>query len=202
MNNIDINKIVDDAMEKKDRQVHIFIVSDTVSVNVTPLADSDPRWIICEVKRPGSRFPKREFECSECHVRSDCLMSYCGHCGEKLRMPIEEDLKKKDMAKFEIWFGKDPEELEFDCSWPDVAVNSDTFREKYVADMFRTDDVTDFWNKFIDIHVNPNAMWYWVIIDGKTTISGAIDPDDIYGPDVPAWVRTTIENRRKDGTDK
>lgn len=129
-------------------------------------------------------------------------MPYCGFCGEKLRMPLEEDQKKKDMAKFEIWFGKDPEELEFDCSWPDVAVNSDTFREKYVAEMFRTDDVTAFWNKFIDIHAKPCAMWYWVIIDGKTTISGAIDSEDVYGPDIPMWVRADIEERWKECKDE
>lgn len=95
MNNVDINKIVDDAMEKKDRQVHIFIVGDTVSVNVTPLADSDPRWIIHETMKPGRRFPVREFECSECHVWLKDPMPYCGFCGEKLRMPIEEDRKEE-----------------------------------------------------------------------------------------------------------
>jgi hypothetical protein len=99
MNNLDINKIVDDAMEKKDRQVHIFIVSDTVSVNVTPLADSDPRWIIHETMKAGRRFPVREFECSECHVWVKDPMPYCGFCGEKLRMPIEEDRKEEATDK-------------------------------------------------------------------------------------------------------
>ncbi len=95
MNNVDINKIVDDAIEKKDRQVCIFISDVGTTVKVQPLSASDPRWIVREVKRPGSRFPKREYECSECHVWSDKIMSYCGYCGEKLRMPIEEDLKDK-----------------------------------------------------------------------------------------------------------
>lgn len=95
MNNVDINKIVDDAMEKKDRQVHIFIMSDTVSVNVTPLSDSDPKWIIRETKKPGRHFPVREFECSECHVWVKDPMPYCGFCGEKLRMPIEDDRKEE-----------------------------------------------------------------------------------------------------------
>ena len=91
MNNIDINKIVDDAMEKKDRQVHIFIVSDTVSVNVTPLADSDPRWILR--KKPGMYL--RTYECSECHAEVEHTSPYCPSCGEKLRFPCEEDYPKE-----------------------------------------------------------------------------------------------------------
>lgn len=96
MNNLDINKIIDDAMEKKDRSVNIFINGDNVSVYVEPLGKHDPRWIIRE--RPGSgkySIPKREYECSECHVWTDSITPYCGTCGEKLRMPIEADFKEE-----------------------------------------------------------------------------------------------------------
>ena len=100
------------------------------------------------------------------------------------------------MKKFEMWFGKDPEELEFDCYWPDSAKNTDEFKSKYVAEIFATDDEDEFWKKFVDVNSDPVAMWYWVIINGVTHISGAIDPDDIYRPIVPELVRKNILNRR------
>ena len=43
---VDIHKIIDDAMEKKDRYVTIFINGDRkASVYIKPLEDDDPRWI-------------------------------------------------------------------------------------------------------------------------------------------------------------
>lgn len=103
--------------------------------------------------------------------------------------------------RYEIWYGKDPEELEFDCCWPDTAESIpeciDTFKDMYVASVFSTDDKKDFWNEFIEANIDPPAMWYWVIIDGVTYISGAIDPDDIYCSCVPVWVKTEVEKLRK-----
>jgi uncharacterized paraquat-inducible protein A len=99
MNQIDINKIIDDAMEKKDRMVHIFMMGDTLSVDVQPLEANDPRWIIRDTYRGNSRFPKREFECSECHTWHDKATPYCPDCGEKLRMPVEEDFKKESVKE-------------------------------------------------------------------------------------------------------
>ena len=90
MNQVNVNKIIDDAMEKKDRSVNIFIHGDNVSVYVEPLEKHDPRWIIPE--RPG---PKCKYECSECHVWTDTLTPYCGSCGEKLRVPVKEDFKEE-----------------------------------------------------------------------------------------------------------
>jgi hypothetical protein len=99
MNNIDINKIVDDAMLEKDREVCIFVSEIGTTVKVKPLSDSDPRWIIHDTMKPGRHFPVREFECSECHVWVKDPMPYCGFCGEKLRMPIEEDRKEEATDK-------------------------------------------------------------------------------------------------------
>lgn len=101
------------------------------------------------------------------------------------------------MSKYEIWYGKDPEELEFDCCWPDIAEHTDEFKNAYVAEIFSTDDEKDFWNEFIEANLDPRAMWYWVVIDGVTNISGAIDDDDIYCPCVPDWVKTELEKLRK-----
>ena len=40
----------------------------------------------------------------------------------------------------------------------------------------------------VAINIAPPAMWYWVIIDGETCMSGAIDPDDLESMDAPKWV--------------
>lgn len=101
------------------------------------------------------------------------------------------------MSKYEIWFGKDPGDLEFGCCWPDIAEHSTEFKNTYVAEVFATDDEKEFWNRFIEVNEDPIAMWYWVIIDGSTIISGAIDPDDIYFPCVPAWVRNKVAKINK-----
>ena len=92
--NVDIHKVIDDAMEKKDRSVSIFMMGSTASIRVEPLEKYDPRWILhnedgrTHIRRYG-------FECSECHGYSSEGTSYCPHCGEKLRMPIESDFKKE-----------------------------------------------------------------------------------------------------------
>ena len=39
---VDIHKIIDDAMEKHDRSVSIFISPDGITINVYP---TEPRWI-------------------------------------------------------------------------------------------------------------------------------------------------------------
>lgn len=98
MNNVDVNKIVDDAMEKKDRQVCIFISDVGTTVKVQPLSDSDPRWIMR--KKVGSKstqyaITKTIYECSECHDTFDYPTPYCPSCGEKLRFPCEEDYSKE-----------------------------------------------------------------------------------------------------------
>ena len=72
MNNLDINKIIDDAMEKKDRFVSVFIMGATVSVKVEPLESRDPRWILREIATPEKyKIRKYNFECSECHTLSE-----------------------------------------------------------------------------------------------------------------------------------
>ena len=74
--------------------VHIFIMGENISVDVRPLEESDPRWIVYPNTHPGydRRFP---YECSECRVRSKDAFPYCPFCGEKLRMPVIEDKRVK-----------------------------------------------------------------------------------------------------------
>ena len=91
------------------------------------------------------------------------------------------------MKKFEIWFGKDLEKL-LDWYWSDKAEDTEEFREAQVAGIYATDDEEAFWAMMVAINIAPPAMWYWVIIDGETCMSGAIDPDDLESMDAPEWV--------------
>lgn len=87
---VDIHKLIDDAMEKKDRRVSIFITKDTTSINVEPLIESKPRWIFKERYR-GRYTPV----CSECgYEYAKEETPYCPCCGEKLakgEWPVEEE---------------------------------------------------------------------------------------------------------------
>ena len=84
-----------------------------------------------------------------------------------------------NMKKYEIWFGKDPEEFEEKC-WPDSAEKTQEFKNHYVHDTFTTNYADEFVKKYFEIRDNPPAMWYWVFINGEQIMSGAIDPDDMY----------------------
>lgn len=80
---------------------------------------------------------------------------------------------------YKIIFGKDPEFLE-DGTWPDKYEKTTSFKRKYVAGEFATDDVDIFWTMMMNLRENPPTMWYWVV-DAKineTLISGAIDYED------------------------
>lgn len=73
-----IKSIIDEAMEKRDRSVSIFIRGDTMSVSVTPLGEDEPRWIPKDVgseekveeKTKGVDFSK---SCSKCKHRWDAV---------------------------------------------------------------------------------------------------------------------------------
>jgi hypothetical protein len=88
---IDLHKLIDDAMEKKDRRVHIFITKDATSVNVEPLVESNPRWI--ERRVLGQQIL---YICSECGSTNEYLSPYCPVCGEKLKVTREEEESNDD----------------------------------------------------------------------------------------------------------
>lgn len=80
---VDIHKIIDDAMEKKDRSVTIFINKDATTVSVYPYEDKAREWI-----------PYRDKDrviigwvCPECGLCEKHLSQYCPSCGEKLKRP-------------------------------------------------------------------------------------------------------------------
>lgn len=91
------------------------------------------------------------------------------------------------MKKFEIWFGKDPEKL-LDWTWSDKAEDTKEFRDTQVVGIYATDNAEAFWAMMVAINIAPPSMWYWVIIDGNTCLSGAIDPEDLESLDAPQWV--------------
>lgn len=76
---IDIRKIIDDAMEKKDRTVSIYIGHSGVSINVQPYEKEEPHWIY---KPQDSGW---DFECSACGGDSKTYTTYCPYCGEQMK---------------------------------------------------------------------------------------------------------------------
>lgn len=81
--NVDIHKLIDDAMEKKDRSVSLYISEHGVSVTVTPL-DEPTKW----EETGNSNYP---IQCSNCGVSQKYATSYCPECGEQMH-----GLKKED----------------------------------------------------------------------------------------------------------
>ena len=87
---IDVHKLVDDAMEKKDRIVYILINGENTSISVTPLSENDPRWIDITPKPEDDEnygvFIRQTYKCSECGQGSSLITPYCPMCGEKLKI--------------------------------------------------------------------------------------------------------------------
>lgn len=76
--NIDINKIIDDAIEKKDRSVMIFINGETTSVSINPI-EGPLKW-----KTFNTPDGYISYKCPNCGVTTDYQTQYCSECGEKL----------------------------------------------------------------------------------------------------------------------
>lgn len=86
---VDIHKLVDDAMEKKDRYVMIFISESGTSVYVYPYENEKASWRA--FKDPGTG--KQHILCGNCNRESDQGYPYCPWCGEELGIS-NEDIKK------------------------------------------------------------------------------------------------------------
>ena len=89
LTNKDIHKIIDDAMEKKDRCVSIFISNFGTTVHVDPFDNHKPHWIPKYQEGMG-RWPA-SYICSECGVEHKHIACYCGFCGEKLALLPEDE---------------------------------------------------------------------------------------------------------------
>ena len=73
---IDIPKIIDEAMDKKNRSVTVFVGPQGTTVNVYPYQETKPHWIS---KDNG-------YICSECGSRAEFPWLHCPTCGEGLRL--------------------------------------------------------------------------------------------------------------------
>lgn len=73
ISNNDIHKIIDDAMEKRDRTVHILIHSVGISINVSPSNENDGmKWR--QIEGGG-------YVCTDCGGVSLHGTMYCPNCG-------------------------------------------------------------------------------------------------------------------------
>ena len=84
-----IHKIIDDAMDKKDRYVTVFITGDCMSVNVYPYEAGLQEWI--ERTEPyGDNFARTRYTCPNCGIDSTYPGIYCTYCGEQLKRKVSE----------------------------------------------------------------------------------------------------------------
>ena len=80
----DIQKIIDDAMEKGDRSVHISVVGDKVDVSVQPYKEEGwGEW----------KLVNGDYYCSKCNMMERYPQLHCPACGAKMKMPGVEGEK-------------------------------------------------------------------------------------------------------------
>lgn len=97
LTNNDLHKIIDDAMERGDRQVHIYIMKDNVSISVRPASEDDGmKWIEEKVIDPGYYDPFT-FRCSVCGYKiHNETPHYCPDCGAERTGVILVEKEKND----------------------------------------------------------------------------------------------------------
>ena len=78
--NADIREIINQAMDRDDKQISIFIRGDVVSVDVRPYKEEAPRWI---------KHGNFEYECSNCGDIRKYPLTYCPNCGEMIGIRVE-----------------------------------------------------------------------------------------------------------------
>lgn len=87
--NIDIHELVDDAMEKKDRRINIYISNYGTSVYIEPIRDEDePHWIDItpepDPEKDNFFFHSILYRCSNCGSTTKFSSPYCPVCGEQM----------------------------------------------------------------------------------------------------------------------
>jgi len=80
----DIQKIIDDAMEKGDRSVHISIVGDGVDISVQPYKEEG---------RGEWKLVNGDYYCSKCNMMERYPQLYCPACGSEMKFPEPEGEK-------------------------------------------------------------------------------------------------------------
>lgn len=77
---------------------------------------------------------------------------------------------------------------------------SDEFPGKSIKEYREYNNLYDFINAWKRLKDNPRSQWYWILHNGETIISGAIDSDDITGIcySINQNIQTIIEQKLKD----
>jgi predicted RNA-binding Zn-ribbon protein involved in translation (DUF1610 family) len=92
---VNINTLIDEAIAKKDRSVLIFISSVGTTIRVEPLCESTTlSWIDRSIKGTKYISDQSFYQCPECGHVSSYASTYCPNCGEKLRLPNNEEKEK------------------------------------------------------------------------------------------------------------
>lgn len=80
----DIQKIIDDAIEKGDRSVHISVVKDKVDVSVQPYKEEG---------RGEWKLVNGNYYCSKCNMVERYPQLHCPACGSEMKFPEPEGEK-------------------------------------------------------------------------------------------------------------
>lgn len=92
---VDIHKLIDDAMAKKDRVVTLYITDKSTSVKVTPLDSDEDKWIARCISH-GGRYFDLVYNCPECGREAKNNTPYCPECGTQLKGIKWKGVKEKD----------------------------------------------------------------------------------------------------------
>lgn len=87
---VDIHKIIDDAMEKRDRSVYILISSAGTSVSINPYTEEKCQWVHKADNTYDETYCRTWFECSNCGGCTNYTTTYCPSCGEQMHGVREE----------------------------------------------------------------------------------------------------------------
>lgn len=86
---VNIHKLIDEAMERKDKKVHIFISELGTNINIEPYEpEKDPGWIVCEEAKDEC-ITWYKYMCPTCGHIIRNFTPYCPICGEQLKPPVE-----------------------------------------------------------------------------------------------------------------
>lgn len=88
---IDIHQLIDDAMEKKDRCVMIYIGEAGTTVHINPYDDKPLEWIERKTGTIDNPYFHIDYECPSCGYYVRIKSPYCPFCGEKLKLPSQKE---------------------------------------------------------------------------------------------------------------
>lgn len=93
---VDIHKIIDDAMEKRDRTVSIYIGEAGVSVTVSPADQDKVMWIHKADNTYDETYCRTWFQCSNCGHDNNHTTPYCPVCGEFMHGVKEVETNERE----------------------------------------------------------------------------------------------------------